>query len=384
MRISNTVFALGVIHSVHGSPVGARDEEMAAAKAPPKIISGLYGTGSALAAVVVHDTNGKESWRWTSNDAQNQGIPGDLLACIKRNYAVPEVKWANGGKSILTIFNGAALMINYLPGNAQDKKIKFGTCVNRGDLGNTHSLELVPNNKIAIATTSDRLDGNIQVFDIGRGLQAFGNPVEKLDRIPGVHGLVWDKQSNMLWASGSDLAPNGKQPSASTLNAYAYNNGRFQAKPVHEFKVSAPIKLTTEWANTQYSGWWDGGHDLTPVPNQRKLLISTDVDVHVFDIPSKKFEHGDAVVKKHLQGFQPVDKRVGSNGQSLPRSDIKCLSLDGSGNAIYIQAKWKDVTSHQINWLSGGKLQKAQRYAQEVYRSRWFQGIPGWPAATSN
>lgn len=385
MRVSNAVFALGAIHlaPVHSNPTEQTDIQMVSDAALSKVITGLYASNNALASVVIHDINGAESWKWSTIDAQKQNIPAQLLSCIKQRYAVPEAKWANGGKSILTIYNGAALMINHLPGDPQDKKITFGTCVNRGNLGNTHSLELVPDNKIAIATTSEGYQENVQIFDLGRGLQPTANPIEKLDFIPAVHGLVWDHQASLLWAVGSNNPPAGKKPSSSALNAYAYKGGKFQPWPVQQYNISGPTILTTEWAGTQYSNWWDGGHDVIGLPNKRQLLISTDMDLHVFNILSKKFESGSSVVNNYLLGFQPVDKRVGANGKSLPRSDIKSLSIDGNHNALYIQAAWKDVTSHQINRLANGKLQKTQRYSQQLYRSRWFQDIPGWTKANS-
>ncbi|KAG8409136.1 hypothetical protein J3459_017710 [Metarhizium acridum] len=171
MRIAAIALTARAMHlaSVQGSPIAQTDDQsgLEAEAALSKVITGLFATGSSLAAVLIHDANGAESWRWTPDDAQRQNIPADLLKCIKRNYAVPEAKWANGGKSVLTVFSGAAIIINHLPGSPQDKKITFGTCINRGTLGNTHSLELVPDNKIAIATASDIYTENIQIFDIG-------------------------------------------------------------------------------------------------------------------------------------------------------------------------------------------------------------------------
>lgn len=386
MRISSAAFALGAIKSaqVHANPIGQTDGQILSRAGPPQTITGLYGTNSAPAAVVISDVNGRESWKWTANDARKTGgIPGPLLDCITRNLAVPEVKWADGGRAVLTVFNGAALLISHLPGNPQDKKIKFGTCVNRGTLGNTHSLELVPDNKIAIATAYHGYTENIQLFDIGRGLQPNAAPVEKLDTLPAVHGLVWDQKASMLWAVGNDHDPEGKTPSAAFLYGYAYKGGRFGGRPARRHQITGPTKLATEWAGTKYDGWWDGGHDVIGLPNQRKLLMSVDTDLFAFDIASSKFESGDAVVKKYLPGFQPVDKRVGANGKSLPRSDIKGFSIDGDKNALYVQATWKDVTSHQVNRLANGKLQPARRFSQEVYKSRWFQDTPGWPKANS-
>ncbi|KAJ3478660.1 hypothetical protein NLG97_g8518 [Lecanicillium saksenae] len=82
-----------------------------------------------------------------------------------------------------------------------------------------------------------------------------------------------------------------------------------------------------------------------------------------------------------MRGFTPVDSRVGANGESLPRSDIKSLSIDGNYNMLYVQSAWQAVTSRQINILEGGKMQPELAFAQEVYRARWFADTPTWPKA---
>ncbi|KAG6040733.1 hypothetical protein E4U41_007295 [Claviceps citrina] len=76
----------------------------------------------------------------------------------------------------------------------------------------THSLELVPDGKLAIATTSDAYNGSIRIFNLSNG--------------------------------------------------------------------------------------WDGGHDVIGIPNERKLLISTDLDLHGFDVHSTTFETGSTVVER--------------------------------------------------------------------------------------
>lgn len=346
------------------------------------IISGLYADGASDAQIAIHDAAGTNSWTWSVEDAENQAdMPSSLLSCIQARTAVPEVKWANGGKSVLSIYNAAAVMINHLPGEDGDKQVTFGVCLNRDGMGNTHSLELVPGGRLAVATTSSGMTGNIKVFDLAGGMDADADPVQELDGLPGVHGLVWDEQGGLLWGSGSSAAPDGESASAPALNAYRYADGSFDTQPAYAYNISAATVLDTEWEGTGYAGWWDGGHDLAAVPGRRQLLVSTDMDLHVFDIPSETFASGAEVAEKYLAGFAPVDSRVGDDGVSLPRSDVKSLSVDGNYNVLYVQAAWYGVTSYQVNLLKGGSLKPPMTYSQEVYRSRWFADTPSWSKA---
>lgn len=381
LLLSIATLSCGVqLVSARGPPL--RDFQQFNSDTPTsQVITGLYADNSAEAQIVIHDVNGVPSWSWSVDDAKTQAIPADLLACIQQHTAVPEAKWANDGSSVITIYNFAALMINHLPGDPRDKQITFGVCLNWNGMENTHSLEVVPDGKIAIATTCESNTANIKIFDLASGLQAQSNPVEALNFLPAVHGLVWDQKDSLLWAVGSYNSPDGTAESRSALHAYKYAGGVFQPSPLYSFNVSAPTILSTEWSGTEYNGWWDGGHDLIGVPNKRQLLISTDLDLHAFDIDSQTFESGEVVVEKYLPGFTPVDNRVGSNGQALPRSDVKSLSLDGNHHALYVQAAWQEVVSYQINRLQNGQVQPGVIYKQQLYRSRWFEDTPAWPKA---
>ncbi|KAJ4155657.1 hypothetical protein LMH87_000893 [Akanthomyces muscarius] len=350
------------------------------------VITGLYANDTADAQIAIHDMHGNPSWTWSAADVASQSnIPADLLSCIQSVTAVPEAKWADGGRSVLSIYNAAALMITHAPGGDTDKQVTWGVCLNQDGRTNTHSLELVPDGQVAIATTTSSTEATIQVFNVSAGLTTDPSPVQSLNLLPAVHALVWDEQGGLLWGAGSSADPTGASgSSAPALNGYRYTRGPgggFVTQPTYSYNVTTAVALDTEWADSEYSGWWDGGHDMTGVPGRRQLLLSTDTDLHVFDIDSQTFESGSSVASKYLPGFTPVDSRVGSDGQSLPRSDIKSLSIDGNNNVLYVQAAWQDVTSYQINLLENGQLQPALTYPQQLYRSRWFADTPTWPKA---
>lgn len=375
--------ARGIIHTapVQGKP-WREFRELYSHLPSPQIITGLYANDTASAQIVIHDTNGVVSWTWSVDDVQSQAMPAKLLGCMQAKTAVPEAKWANGGSSVIAVYNYAALVINHLPGDALDKKITFGVCLDGADMANTHSLELVPDGKLAVATTSDDYHANIKIFNVSSGIQPDSNPAQHLSLLPAVHSLVWDQTERLLWAVGSTNPPNGTAPSKSTLRAYKYSQGSFEQQPVHDFNISDATILTAEWNGTEYSNWWDGGHDVIGMPRRRKLLISTDLDLHVFDIPSKTFEAGSIVVEKYLPGFAPMGHRIGADGLALPRSDVKSLSIDANDNVLYVQATWQDVVSNQTNLVGNGELKPALVHSRPVYRSRWFIDTVGWPKAS--
>lgn len=358
---------------VLGSPVRHFVSNAANADSNAQIITGLFGTPSSQAQIVIHDTNGQSSWTWNADSGKN--LSPQLRQCLHDvcqagGCTVPENKWANNGQSVVAIYGYAAVVINHHPGLASDKAVTFGVCLNRDGMDNTHTVELLPDGKIAIATTGTSQTGSIKIFNLNGAQGPLAAPIQQLDGIPAAHSLLWDAQRSVLWAAGNDIsavAPGSR----SILNAYTYRNGAFLPNP-ETHVISNAMHLTTEWgANTP---WWDGSHSMTPIPHQRKLLITTDLDVHVYDMDRKTFEHGNAAVQKYLKGFQPVDARVGPDGVSLPRSDIKTVSILGNGNTLYVQAVWGQTYGTMVNLLVNGQRQQSI-WNQMLYRSRWFTQI---------
>ncbi|KAG6005310.1 hypothetical protein E4U21_000285 [Claviceps maximensis] len=336
----------------------------------PQIITGLYGSPAAAAQIVIHDAAGRVSWSWSVQDGKN--ISPELRSCLydvckAKGCAAPDNKWANNGESVVAIHGFAAIIINYHPGRDTDKAVSFGICLNRDNMENTHSVEMLLDGKIAIATTSNEMTGNIKIFDINQSKDVGAAPIQQLDGIPAVHALLWDNQGRVLWAAGNDRSPLVKG-STSILNAYNYRAGSFQTQ--HESHIiSKPTLLSTEWGLGTL--WWDGPHTMTPIPNQRQLLITTDLDVHVYDIESRIFQHDESAAQQYLEGFQSVDDRAGPDGVSLPRSDIKSIEFLRNGDMLYVQAQWGKVSGNHVSYVSGGNMQP-NIWNQVLYRSRWF------------
>jgi hypothetical protein len=223
----------------------------------------------------------------------------------------------------------------------------------------------MPDNKIALATTNAGKSNNIKIFNRSKN-DPMAAPIQTLSGIPGVHALIWDPKTGTLWAAGNDKDPQSRD-SKSILNAYHYNRGKFDAA-YKSWVVAKATHLTAEWGAS--TPWWDGAHSMTPIPGQRKLLITTDLDVHVFDRNSKTFEHGDVVVKKYLKGFQQHGRRVGAGNTNLPRSDIKSIDIHRNGNVLFVQGKWAETFGEFVSVIIKGKQHKTIN--KRTYRSRWF------------
>ena len=229
-----------------------------------------------------------------------------------------------------------------------------------------------------MSTTGERSWNSIFIYDATGGLSNYPPPLlQNITGLRAVHGMVWDDEDKMLWAAGTDAAPDGSDhvPANATLQAYPFDTASnlFAVDKVETYKLPYPADLQDEWG--QGYPWWSGPHDLTGIPNQRKLLMTTDRDLHVFDLTARQFqESGADVVHTYLPGFLPVDNDHGG----LPMSDVKSVSLAPDGSFAYVQSLWKDVLGNGTNLVADQK-RDALLPDRKTYRSRFFEDIPGWP-----
>ncbi|CEJ81172.1 hypothetical protein VHEMI01316 [[Torrubiella] hemipterigena] len=351
---------------------------LAAAAPNIDVITGVRSDHTYDPRIIISDIAGTAKWTWTKADVANQSMPADLRKCMDGASAT-DAKWVSGGNAIVVIYSYAALLINHQPGSATDKQLLYGLCLSGNGLGNTHSLELLPNNKLAIANDNSGMSQSINIYNMSSTLEAYPKPAQQIHLMPAVHALVWDDKRQLLWAAGNDQPPYGKAESRALLNAYRFNDGTIDETPYHSYNVSAPLRLTTENGNDTL--WWEGSHDLTPLPDEDKLIVTTDAEMYLFDIATETFTHGEAVAKQYFPGFESVDRRVGSDGVNLPRSDLKSVSVV-DGMALYTQAPWTNTFPTRVNVLVQGKKQPDLYSGSALYKSRWFTEIRGWPKPT--
>ena len=130
--------------------------------------------------------------------------------------------------------------------------------------------------------------------------------------------------------------------------------------------------------------WWAGLHDLVPIPGQRKFLVSEYRGLHAFDIETGQFtEHYENATNKYLLGFEvTTDDRHGYSGdgkwEELPRSDLKSFDIAPDSSFIYVQSLWTKYRGFHTILVVRGKRRKIN-IGDEIYRSRWFGNLDGWP-----
>ncbi|KAF7179468.1 hypothetical protein CNMCM7691_008401 [Aspergillus felis] len=344
------------------------------------IITGVYRDNQKFKdpMIIVHDIYGKVAWNWTVSDVR-KNTPKELIECIDGRSAT-EARFAAKGTKVTAIIGNAALVIDY-PG----KEVLCGVCL-RGQLGAAHTVELLPDNLFAIADTSQNSDAGVWIYDATE--QCPRTEYQHLKGIRAIHGMIWDEHLKTLWVSGTTEAANGKGVTAyGIVQGYQYDSGKRTFNVSQNYKFPCASRLTTEWACTSEGAYWDGPHDLVPVPNERLLLVPLEKDIHAINLASGEvFDDGAELTRLYLKGFQPLGTRTGLFDDQLPRSDIKSISVRADGSALYTQAVWKETgqwfgVANQVNHLDQSGNACYFYKGRRVYRSRWFQEIPGWPTA---
>lgn len=259
--------------------------------------------------VWIHDVDiatgekGPKIWLWTENDSPQ------ILQYMKGKFRCPdECKPIRRGEYILitSSYDGVAII------HRKTKRATFW-----GLVGNAHSADLLPNNRILVAgsTGSDKLF----LFDEDK-------PKEKLwnDDCYSCHGVVWDDERQLAYALSS-----------STIQVYTLTN----------WDTDNPSLTKVEDIQMPAGG----GHDMFPVPNTSKLSISTGGNVWLFDRDTKEFEpHPDI---PNLSSVKSVNNHPATNQVMYTKSTIS-----GGTNTYHIQFLNPDFTVE---------------VDQKTYKARW-------------
>ncbi|KAF4256546.1 hypothetical protein LV164_001316 [Aspergillus fumigatus] len=345
------------------------------------VITGVYKDEKIKhPMIIIHDINGKIVWNWSVSDV-GETVPHELLTCIATHRAATEVKFAAKGSKVTAIIGSAALVINY-PG----KQVLSGICLDGPQLSPAHTVELLPDNLFAIGDSNQNPDAGVWIYDSHKLFPRREH--QHLKGIKAVHGMIWDDRMKSLWVSGTTEAADGKGVTAyGIVQRYQYDSGKGIFSVSENYTFPCPSRLFTEWGDSLEGQYWDGPHDIVPIPNQRLLLVPLERDIHAINITSgETYNDGEQLAKDHLKGFRPIGARVGMFGDALPRSDIKSISVRADGSVLYTQAVWKETgqwfaIANQVNLLNVTGDACSFFKGKRIYRSRWFQEIPGWPTA---
>ncbi|OGE48041.1 hypothetical protein PENARI_c033G02388 [Penicillium arizonense] len=350
------------------------------------IITGDYGHPPVLR---IHDRQGVVKWSWERSDVA-QDLPPRIRSGLYSNANdATDMKWMRGGTSVAAIYSNLIVVINHTPDRPSlDKKITFALSRDSPMLWNAHTLEPLPGDRLAVGTTGQRPWDGIQVYNISTANPLVDEPpiLQTIEGLRAIHALIWDEQGQMLWAAGTDAAADGSDPvpAYGVIQGYPFDaaTGLLREDQAYRFRFPHYYDIDTEWGHG-YS-WWSGPHDLVPVPNERVFLVSNDIGLHAFDIPTMQFTAAyEEVIDKYMPGFEcTTNDRHGINRQGkyeeLPQSDLKGFSLAPDGSFLYVQSLWQLFRGNHTSLVVDG-VRHEIRQGDEIYRSRFFADIDGWP-----
>ena len=244
-------------------------------------------------------------WSWRAKDCPN--LPENLR---HKFGTTDECKPVEGGKKILiTSSGGGVALVERASGKAL-----FSAFV-----GNAHSAEMLPGNRVVVAGSTHAEGNRLAVFDLKQPAE----PVYTTE-LHSAHGVAWDEKRHILWALGFE-----------ELNGYRLVNWASQQPKLH-MADSYPLPDP-------------GGHDLQMTPRCDILVLTTGSHVYVFD-PARR-------------AFFP-HMTWGNKG------GVKSVSIHPkTGLTALIQGSDRHWWSDTIWWLDFEVALKLP--GQRLYKARW-------------
>ncbi|WP_200979428.1 DUF6528 family protein [Echinicola sp. 20G] len=241
-------------------------------------------------------------WFWDAHQAK------DLPAAYrdKKFNTMDDCKAIDGGKKILiSSSSGGVAMLD-----SETREVLFYASV-----PNTHSVEMLPGNRLVAAASTHSSGNKIMLFDI----QNNEKPLFE-DSLYSAHGLVWHKERNSLFALGYDVLREYTMPDPNSL------------------------VLQKEW---KIPG--EGGHDLQLTADGQDFLLTEHTGAWKFDLSSEEF----------------------SSLEEIPNAEnIKSLGEHDSGQYM-LTIPEKSWWTHHVTFYGPNK--KMAFPDMKVYKARWFE-----------
>jgi len=249
-------------------------------------------------------STGETAWNWRADDQPS--IPAGRREQFK---TTDECKPVGSDRILITSStNGVALV-----------RRQAGEPVFQTTVPNAHSAEMLPGERLAVASSHAEGGDRLVVFDLDRP----GEPVCE-DRLSWAHGAVWDAERGLLWALGAD-----------ELRAYRLCG----------WETDSP-SLSRAEALQLPSG---GGHDLSAVPHSPLLIVTVQEGVYQF--------HRDR------RTFTP-DPRLGNE------RGVKCVAVHpDTGRIAYVQAEGGHWWAERIRLLDPDGVLHVP--GEHFYKVRW-------------
>lgn len=204
--------------------------------------------GKEVKIIDLSKSNGREInevWSWNIEDGA-EGLPAEYS-----KYLMPldECKFVDNNKKLLLTSSHSAVVL---------LDIKSRKCDFYARVPMAHSADLLPNNRIAVALSTNKAGNSLEIYDISQPEKVLWR-----DSLYSGHGAVWHAERESLYALGYDV-----------LREYKLKDWNTDA-PALELVASTPIPVKS-------------GHDLVKVDEQR-MLVSGHEGVMWFDVESKEF-----------------------------------------------------------------------------------------------
>ncbi|WP_178989545.1 DUF6528 family protein [Winogradskyella schleiferi] len=253
------------------------------------------------------DLESRMLWEWSPYDAKSLPEEYKKKYFIKIDECKPT---KNGNQIMITASTGGVAII--------DKPTK--DVVFYSYLANAHSIEELPNDRIAVAGSNHEKGNCVAIFN----RHTFGEePITKSKLFAG-HGLVWDKTKQLLFVLGGN-----------ELQTY---------KLIHWESKSPKIELQERWDLPDV-----GGHDLISYSSD-ELLITTNNNVWVFNKSNGGFKI-----------FTQLGNQKFIKGLSVSKGENKRIAF------VQGEEKW---WSHNI-YLTNPYL-KITQPSINFYKVRWW------------
>jgi hypothetical protein len=218
------------------------------------------------------------------------------------------------------VADGKQILISSSSGGCALVKYPSGQVLWFARVTNAHSLEMLPRERVVVASSVGAKGNRLVLFDLAHSDQPLSDVA-----LPSAHGVVWDEQRHRLWALGFD-----------ELRSYELKDWETD-KPTLNQLTSHPLP--------------DGdGHDLQAVPGGNDLVVTTGRGVHLFDRERGEFR---------------------SHPDLGMRAGMKCVSIHPStGRIVFVQSAGDHWWSDKLGFLAPAGELKLE--SDKVYKARWF------------
>lgn len=248
---------------------------------------------------------GEQVWSWVPATSQ------DVIRSGFRFSNVSDAKPCYDGTCIMVAASGGGAAIVRI----SDKKVLFLA----NPMGNPHSIEVLPNNRVVVSSTTGR---TLKVYNVDTNNVIQRTPAFSMT-FPNGHNVVWDKKRNCLWSAGeSDL---------------------------FKFSYDMSTGALTEMAKYPFPDGCTVAHDFVKIWNQDRYIMTTEQKVFEFDPNTNTF--------------------VVSNGANAEH--LKSVSTGPEGyKTICVLPEEEWWTSHVLDYNTGEQV--FERLGAKIYKARWW------------